>query len=114
LAILLHGFGRLEWKTSNGKYPTHNTRRGRSQYHLALGRTSTDIDLQRFNISTSTRLFINDFSSFQKKVTKSQQLMQIGIQIFFFVAASQKVSDALNSISLVFTVDLLEISKVLH
>jgi hypothetical protein len=40
--------------------------------------------------------------------------MQIEIQIFFVNAASQKLSDALNIITLACTVDLLEISKVLH
>jgi hypothetical protein len=40
--------------------------------------------------------------------------MQLQIQDFFFMAASQKLSDVLNNITVACTVDLLEISKVLH
>jgi hypothetical protein len=40
--------------------------------------------------------------------------MQIEMQNFFLNAASQELSDALNIITLACTVDLLEISKVLH
>jgi ligand-binding sensor protein len=40
--------------------------------------------------------------------------MQIEIEVFFINAVSQKLSDALNIIILACTVELLEISKVLH
>jgi hypothetical protein len=41
--------------------------------------------------------------------------MQIERQTLFFVdVVSQKLSDALNNISLTYTIHLLEISKVFH
>jgi hypothetical protein len=40
--------------------------------------------------------------------------MQIEKQHFFNYAASQKLSDALNIVTLACTIDFLEISKILH